>query len=422
MLARQNRVEKLLAALQRGESAEIVAEALEELIDKQVKPHEARAALLAAKESYPADEETDLQKLLLQIAAAQPDPAFAPIIENDFERYSPEAKAAALRLLIAIDTSEAIQLFTRFMQRDAPELDEIPLYALEEAPRHAPILFPDLLALLSDEDAAQHHFQITRLCWHYCQAGALTPQQIASAAPHILACYDRLDAELAPQQNPADMRWIWDDEDYLASRNDMAVLLDLMGYFDALETRARLQRAAAYADTRLCLYAALSLIRLGEAAPAQALARAAQSPETRRWLFERLQAMGRLDLYPQAHATQEALAESVMVDWLLFPTELGCPPDEIQLAGVYDIQTDEGVAEAYLFRFRMEDEDWEVGLAGPFLKAEQPTTSGLGATFSRFEKWRDFLLDKHVERILDLTGESGWRVVGKRQIIPDGAP
>ena len=415
---RKNRVARLVEQLQTPDEAtqQAALESLEALSDSRITKQEARTALEAARERFPNPE---AQALLLQVAYESPAPDFVSIIERDFLRYSPEARSWALRILTAIDTEEAIQCFTTLLTRHAADIDELSFRQLEEQPQYAKILFPALLSVLAREDASHHHFDISRLCWEYLECGALEPDDIRDAASDVLACYDRLTKELAPYQTPDKVRQIWDDEDYMAARDLACVLLDLMGYLDTPEVRQRLTDALTYLDARPLLYATTSLVQLGAPVPPEKLHAVAASAETRRWLFNRLQELNRLELYPQAFASQAALAESEMVDWLMFPTELGCPPDEIQLVGIYEIETDEGIAEAYMFRFRMEDEPWEVGLAGPYLKAEQPAAFGMGATFSRFEKWAEYTLDEHVARILELTGESDWRVVGKHILVEE---
>jgi hypothetical protein len=418
MFPRKNRVARLVEQLRASEEAaqQAAIEALESLSDSRITTQEARTALEAAREQFPHPE---AQELLLQIAYESPDRDFIPIIERDFLHYSPDGRSWALRILTAIGTEEAVQLFATLLTRHAEDIEELPLFDLDKQPQHAPTLFPALLAVLSREDASQHHFGIARLCLEYLKQGALAFEDIRDAAPDVLACYDSLIDELAPYQSPDKIRAIWDDEDYLSARSLACLLLDLMGYVDTPEVRQRLNNALEYIDARPLLFATTSLVQLGASVPPGKLHAVAANAETRRWLFDHLQSLNRLELYPQAFASQAALAESEMVDWLMFPTELGCPPDEIELVAVYNIETEEGLAEAYIFRFRMEDEPWEVGLAGPYLKTEQPTAFGMGATFSRFEKWAEYTLDEHVARILELTGESDWRVVGKRVLVEE---
>jgi len=418
MFPRKNRVARLVEQLRASDEAaqQAAIEALESLSDSRITAQEARTALEAAREQFPHPE---AQELLLQIAYESPDPDFIPIIERDFLHYSPDARSWALRTLAAIGTEDAVRLLAMLLTRHAEDIEELSLLELEKQPQHATTLFPTLLAVLAREGASQHHFEIARLCLEYLRQGALASEDIRDAAPNLIACYDSLTDELARYQSPDKIHAIWDDEDYLWARSLACLLLDLMGYVDTPEVRQRLNNALEYIDARPLLFATTSLVQLGAPVPPGKLHAVAANAETRRWLFDHLQSLNRLELYPQAFASQAALAESEMVDWLMFPTELGCPPDEIELVAVYDIETEEGLAEAYIFRFRMEDEPWEVGLAGPYLKAEQPAAFGMGATFSRFEKWAEYTLDEHVARILELTGESDWRVVGKRILVEE---
>ncbi|CUU34153.1 MAG: hypothetical protein K6U12_03510 [Armatimonadetes bacterium] len=423
MLFHRNRVAPLIEALQSAdaESRQKAYRALQNLLDRKIHLDEARTALEAAGAEYPLQESEfdDPQRLLLQIAAKKPDPTFIPVIERDFGRYSPRAQTAALDLLVTISTPNAIQSLCALLAQ--AEGDTSCLAALESRTEYAPLLFPTLLTLLARQENAHHHFYIARLYLRHVQAGAVPKEVLAESVPYVLACYDSLASTLMPQQKPHSMRWIWDDELYMQAREIAGVLLDLMGYLESPEVRQRLQAALAYTDPYLLLYAACSLLRLGESVPHETLRRIAADAETRRWLFEYLQRMELAHLFPEEYRNQAALAESDMVDWLIFPTELGCPPDEIQLVGVYTIETGDGLADAYLFRFRMEGEDWEAGLAGLYPLEEQPLIHGTGDTFSRFDKWQEYPAEEHVDRILDLSGH-GYRIVRQVQYVEDFAP
>jgi hypothetical protein len=131
-------------------------------------------------------------------------------------------------------------------------------------------------------------------------------------------------------------------------------------------------------------------------------------------LARELETLERSDLFPNEFLNQPSLAEAAMVDWLLFPTELGRAPDEIRQLESVPLETDDGLADLYVFAFRthpphwLSDKDWVVGVAGPFLVSDQPTFEGLGATFSRFESLSEKPLDEHVEVLLGtIAGMSG---------------
>ena len=130
-------------------------------------------------------------------------------------------------------------------------------------------------------------------------------------------------------------------------------------------------------------------------------------------LYDNLARLERSELFPEEFKTQEAFAESDMVNWLVYLTELGKPPDEIQLMKVVEVDTgsEDGVVEFYLFRFRsaidgMKDDGWMAGVSGYYKLADKPTTEAHGYTFSAFEKWRDKTPEQHVSDIRSLLNRS----------------
>jgi len=137
------------------------------------------------------------------------------------------------------------------------------------------------------------------------------------------------------------------------------------------------------------MFAAISLLR-HECEPAKEdIMDIAANSETRNWFYNALVKMGRSEIYPEEYRNQKSFAESNMVEWLVYPTELGRMPDEIELMNVFDIDE----KEYYLFRFRCQSSEhwkekgWMAGVAGPFDKRNSPTTLAEGHTFSHFENW-----------------------------------
>jgi len=106
--------------------------------------------------------------------------------------------------------------------------------------------------------------------------------------------------------------------------------------------------------------------------PAQ-LFQLAQNPSTRFNLFKILERFGRSSLFPQEYNTIEKSAESFLVNWLEFPTELSTAPDEIELAdrihlpGLPDF-------EYLVFRFKSRRlaGQWMLGVVGPFGTDSKP--------------------------------------------------
>ena len=118
------------------------------------------------------------------------------------------------------------------------------------------------------------------------------------------------------------------------------------------------------------LWGALGLIRGGHAVPPEVFQQVAAWPDCRITLARELEALERPDLFPNDFLNQPGLAEATMVDWLLFPTELGRAPDEIRQLQVMPLETNDGLADLYVFAFRthaphwLSEKDWVVGVAG----------------------------------------------------------
>jgi hypothetical protein len=159
-------------------------------------------------------------------------------------------------------------------------------------------------------------------------------------------------------------------------------------------------------DPRVKYFAIISLLRRGQEPPRSVINTVAASAEMRNFLFEGLTSLKRADLFPQEFATQQSFAESDMVQWLTYPTELGRTPHEIEL--MESFENEGGTERYYLFRFRTHkphwaaDDGWRAGLSGPFDIAAMPTTSAGGGTFSMFTKWDELTPRAHFDAISGL--------------------
>lgn len=209
---------------------------------------------------------------------------------------------------------------------------------------------------------------------------------------------------------------MWEEE-YQESRYDAALLLDLLGHFPAHLVEPQLREALLYKDPRLKHFAIVSLLRLEKSVDKKHVEDVARHAEMRNDLFIALKQLGRTSLFPESFRTQKAFAESNMVNWLIFPTELNRVPDDIELMKVVTVDTGlpDGIYDYYLFRFRTKEphwaskDSWMAGVSGPYLRKYQPTTDVLGDTFSSFTKWEAKTPDEHVGDILELRKK--WREI-----------
>jgi hypothetical protein len=397
------------------ESQKTAHERLDDLIEQGLRPADGVALIRGTARKFPKPEAggSSPQADILHAVAKSPDPSFVFPVHEVFPKLDGGAKTAALELLAAVDTPEAAVAFVdlvKYAANESPDV-EVSAPAFDESHHHADILFPALLDAASGEAADG----IGRLALSYAGAGLLRGDDLAGHAGPALAEYGRLHGRLAPLQRGPDAGLDWvAEESYVDTRETAAVLLDLFGWIPSPDTDRALREALSLRDPRLVAFAATSLVRRGATVPPEAFELAASSAETRAGVFETLNELKHRDLFPARWATQAALAESVLVRWLEFPTELGRAPTAIQLMKVVteDVGGEHGVMDWYLFRFRSNDEDWKkngwmAGVAGPFERRAEPTTRDWGDTFSEFEEWASQSPEAHVADVRETIAR--WR-------------
>lgn len=339
---------------------------------------------------------------LFWIVSRDPRPEYVPIVVELFEKLSDKGKSGALVILARLESREAALAYMNIVRQHAKagRVPELVTGPLEAKPRHAEVFFPELLKYATIPGLSAN---VYRLCLAYAQARLVSADTIAPYVDQVLSAYRGLAEKLRPAQRDKGITWMW-DERYSEWREDAGLLLDLLGYLPAKSVEPELRRALDYRDTRLQFFAIISLLRLGKAVDPAPVAAVAAQAEMRNSLYKELQAQGKQSLFPEKYRTQSAFAESDMVNWLTFPTELGRVPDEIELMKVVPVDTGlkDGIYDYYLFRFRTHEphwaakDGWMAGVSGPYLRKDSPTVSSLGDTFSSFEKWDSKKPDDHV--------------------------
>lgn len=335
-------------------------------------------------------------------------------VEALFPRFDDACRASAIRLLAELGTRTASESLARILNvcvnAGLPNVAWPLFRPLERQPRDADVLIPSLLGLLDKAEAAD---PVHAVVLAYATAGLLTTEQsrvcaevVAGRASQAIDDLNRRLGEHGPEG-----RW---EDDYVALKTETGLLLDLLGRLDGPSAASVLTSALRAFEPWARLWGVLGLVRGGQSVPPDVLREIAAWPECRIALARNLASLERSDLFPNEFMNQPCLAEATMVEWLLYPTELGRAPDEIRQIESVPLETNAGLADLYVFAFRthpphwLSEKDWVVGVAGPFLVSRQPTFESLGATFSRFERLSEKSLDEHIEAILEtVEGISG---------------
>jgi hypothetical protein len=391
---------------------ESVREKASKLLDVKSKQkatlEEGKTALREASKRFPKRklELHSSQTDLINFAATNLSNEYPAIIKECYKKYDSRAKSAALNILASLNNPSTIHDFLDLMSscNDKDTIDYLPLTPFEKNKAAAKIVFPDLFKFYRNN---KFQWPILSLALKYLQDSMLNPNLISQYSDTILMNYQSIKQKLIGFEKPKGLNWIWEDG-YLEYREDAGLLLDILGYFISPEISKELQSSIKLPDPKLKMFALLSCLRQNLSYDNSEIVKIAEAPEVRNALYDHLKISGKLELFPKQFANQKYFAESDMVNWLVYPTELGRSPDEIVLAKKVSIEYSDAIVDYYVFKFRTlpphwaADNGWTAGVAGGYIRSEEPTTQSQGSTFSSFEAFDSKTPEKHVEAITGL--------------------
>lgn len=125
-----------------------------------------------------------------------------------------------------------------------------------------------------------------------------------------------------------------------------------------------------------------------------------KQPGLRQAVFQVLSSYDQKKLFPPLFDTIEKGAESYLVTWLEFPTELGRAPDEIEF--LKEISIDNHSSMYYVFKYRAQQPKWAaklgwmIGVTGPYTPDSSPYDVPK-KIFSRFNTLESISLEEEVK-------------------------
>jgi len=380
---------------------EIREDALSKLENLQLSVDQGLRVLEMAKNTFPPAKYDwqDISTQLIDICAVKPYVEYIGKIEDIYDNLNSYAKISALQFLSTYESEQALIVYLKLLGKDYAELKSLPCGSLYERPRFPQILFPGLLKFMDNKEIAS---QISLILLNYFNCDLVDESSLADYKKTIVNDIVDMADKVNGYDLKIDTNSIWDDEEYLSLRSKAGIYFDLAGYIKDPKVTLALKGLMQIKDMKLKMFAAMSLLKHGCDLREEDVMDIAGDSEVRNWFYDSLVEMGKDEIYPEQFKNQKYFAESNMVDWLVYPTELGRVPDEIELMNVFE---EEGL-EYYLFRFRCDSKkDWEksgwmAGLSGPYIKQNCPTTVAEGHTFSRFEEWDSKTPHEHFSSIV----------------------
>jgi hypothetical protein len=362
---------------------------------------DARAILYAAETlEFPLPEydwEDGLENILTHLWR-NPYPILTTAIGRIYGKLTDtRRRCALLTLLGTIGTREAAEAFMACVQGHGwpSEVHGRFIEELEKLLVHYDVLLPDIVpsaGRLSKYVAQSVLGAIANRRFKVEDAG----DRLEALAPYTLASLKKALRSAARKQHKPGIEWRF-AQNYHSARYQACVLLDLAGRLSDFRLSDLLGEAMGFQDPRIVTFATVARLRRGEKVGQRPIARAAACHETRAILFNELDSLKLLRLFPEKWRTWEAFGAAQMVEWLLYPAELGREPDDLRLEQTYWIDQRSKRA-MFIWQFRTQGDPWMAAVSGPHLLQGKPRPLDGCLTFSRFEKWSSGTPLEHLTR------------------------
>jgi hypothetical protein len=294
-------------------------------IDKEaLTAEQGRVLLLGAAKHFPPHRNnwTDIPAEIVSVLMSRraPEPSWAAPAAEAYASLTDRARRNVLALLGAIGNRAALRAaltqYIGLLKTYGPPAADPRLASphIRRNPRNGDVVFPDLLAFAFTPELTNG---VLIIALAFLKAGPF-PDNAAVWLDGVLAeSWGRIAANAEQSRNQPG--GIWSDE-YQELRGLAGLVIDVCGRVATSETERIIARALNFSDPRLVSFAAIAAVRRGLAPPTEALRVAAEQPGPRYVLFEGLQELRRIDIFPDQYLTHSALAEAEMCSWL--PTEL----------------------------------------------------------------------------------------------------
>lgn len=166
---------------------------------------------------------------------------------------------------------------------------------------------------------------------------------------------------------------------------NLELMADLCSHLPCADTARQLNALLGLSRSHIGYFAAESMLKLRLTLPQAAIDRLAQDLGYAAMTHALLEKHGLASRFPAACSTEAYLAKSDLVHWLLYPTELGQAPDEIEYIGKAKWLLKKDVY--HIFRFRSDSPTLSDDRRGRWLIG---WSSSDGGTFSNFDLYDEY--------------------------------
>lgn len=179
----------------------------------------------------------------------------------------------------------------------------------------------------------------------------------------------------------------WMDMEQMSEEciNGLEVAVDVSKYFADEKLAGQLYEVLKLGHNNVNYYAVDTLLSLGKTVPEDTVLALAKDLGYADLTHHSFVQHGKEALFPKEYATEEYLAKSDMVHWLMYPTELGKRPDEIEYIGKITYLFKKDIY--HVFKYRSDSDTLDDGLKEQWLIG---WSNQDGGTFSNFDRYADY--------------------------------
>lgn len=177
----------------------------------------------------------------------------------------------------------------------------------------------------------------------------------------------------------------------------LELIADLFRSFETDATKSLLTEILALNDRKIDYYAVETLLIREENLPDEVLVRLAADPVYADTLHKLLSRHGKVDRFPSEYSDPLYLAKSDLVQWLNYPTELGCIPDEIEYVGKISYLFSKEVFQ--IFKYRSASENLNEELRNRWLIGWSSNRDGTFSNFDPYDEYEKETVEKTLKNI-----------------------
>lgn len=355
----------------------------------------------AIQRDYPWDENsgrdgsdlaTSTPELLIRGLRRAWDSTTVSFLRQSYTRFAGDVrlKGTIVDVLAAIGTVESVSAMLELLRSESDPLPGFSIYSLSDSLPRIASLLPEIVRLA---EVRKYRLSILQLIENGLDSGYITADLFRQTGLAAI-CRSSIDERVNPPE------WAEDEKGGLTLREQWAgVAIRILGWLEKSDENIRsIKELLPDSNSVLAMSATVALIRMTGSAPGEYVNRFAADSSLVIWFYTELQSTAPR-LFPAFWKRQAHFAMGGLIRWII--RDYGEEPSEVRYVAQREIDVDGGRGRVFLFKFRLSDREWYMGIGGP--QPINPTDVSIDDSFSRsrYRPLSSFSIDRHFKDLLE---------------------